>query len=426
MREPFAERLGKPDDLRNAAAHQHVHVERHAAFELGELEQAFHQQRRIDRARARLEHEAHVLRRLVAHVGEERQLLLVDQFGDALDQPHFLHLPGNFGDHDLIGAAAGILGLPARAHAERAAAGRIGLGNGLGRIDDEAAGREIRSGHVFEQRLGSRVGLLDEMQRGVAQFGDVVRRNRRRHADRDALRAVGQQIGERRRQDHRLLRNAVVVRPEIDGVFVDAVEQKPRDFGQARFGVAIGRGVIAVDIAEIALAVDQRIARGKILREPHQRVIDRLIAVRMEIAHHVADDLCRFLECRAGIEAQQPHAVENAPVHRLEPVARIRQRAMHDGGERVSEIALLERLAQRDFLDPARIGGNHFLVHGGQALARLCGREQGMNGAKAAVHNAGTGGSGLAHGRQRGRNARAPPAAGGRAARKRGDREKIR
>ncbi len=33
-----------------SSIHQHVHVERHAAFELGELEQALHQQSRIDAA----------------------------------------------------------------------------------------------------------------------------------------------------------------------------------------------------------------------------------------------------------------------------------------------------------------------------------------------------------------------------------------
>ena len=58
-------------------------------------------------------------------------------------------------------------------------------------------------------------------------------------------------------------------------------------------------------------------------------------------------------------------------MHRLEPVARVRQRAVHDGRERIGEIALLERLAQRDFLHPLRIRGNHFLVHVSLALARL-------------------------------------------------------
>ena len=158
-------------------------------------------------------------------------------------------------------------------------------------------------GTNFSSVATARVRLLDQVQRRVAEFGDVVRRNRRRHADRDALRAVGEQIGKGRRQDDRLLRLAVVARAEVDRVLVDAVEQQPRRLGQPRLGVAIGGGVVAVDVAEIALAVDQRIARGEILGETHQRVVDRLVAVRVEVAHHVADDLRRFLERRVGIEA---------------------------------------------------------------------------------------------------------------------------
>ena len=190
-----------------------------------------------------------------------------------------------------------------------------------------------------------------------------MRRDRGRHADRDALRAVGKQIGKGGRQHHRLFIRAVIGRAKIDRVLVDAVDQQPRDFGQPRLGVAHGGSVIAVDIAEIALPVDQRIALREILREPHQRVIDRLVAVRMEIAHHVADDLGGFLERRARIEPQQPHAVQNAAVYRLEAVARIGQRAVHDRGERVSEIALFQRLAQRDLFDVAFVGGNQSLSH---------------------------------------------------------------
>ena len=195
------------------------------------------------------------------------------------------------------------------------------------------------------------------MQRGVAEFGGVVRRDRGRHADRDALRAVGEQVRKSAGQHHRLFRRAVVIGAEFDAVLVDAFEQQPRDLGHARFGVAIGGRIIAVDIAEIALAVDQRIARGKILRQPHQRVVDRLVAMRMERAHHVADDLGGFLERRAGVEPQQPHAIEDAPMHRLQAVAGVRQRAMHDGRERVGEIALLERVAQHDLVISAGSGG---------------------------------------------------------------------
>ena len=138
------------------------------------------------------------------------------------------------------------------------------------------------------------------MQRGVAELGRVVRRDRGRHADRDALRAVGEQVRKAAGQHDRLFGLAVVIGTEFDAVLVDAFEQQPRDVGHARFSVAVGGGVIAVDIAEIALAVDQRVARGEILREPYHGVVDRLVAMRMERAHHVADDLADFLNAVPG------------------------------------------------------------------------------------------------------------------------------
>ena len=188
----------------------------------------------------------------------------------------------------------------------------------------------------------------DQIQRGVEKFGDIVRRHGGRHADGDALRAIGEQVRRRGRQHHRLLRVAGIIVAQVDGVLVDALEQQPGEIGEAGLGVAIGGGVIAVDVAEIALALDERIARGEILREPHQRLVDRLIAVRMERAHHVADDFRAFLERRPGIEPQDVHAIEDAAMHRLQAVARVGQRAAHDGGQRIGEIALLERVAQVD------------------------------------------------------------------------------
>ncbi len=54
-------------------------------------------------------------------------------------------------------------------------------------------------------------------------------------------------------------------------------------------------------------------------------------------------------------------------MHRLEPVACVGQRAMHDGRQGVGEIALLERLAQRDLLHVAGFfWGNQLFVHGGE------------------------------------------------------------
>ena len=184
-----------------------------------------------------------------------------------------------------------------------------------------------------------------------------MRRDGRCHANRDALRAIGKQVWKRGGQDNWLFLVARIILAKLDRVLVDAFEQEPGDIGHPRFGVAIGGGAVAVDIAEIALAVDQRIARGKILGEADERVVDRLIAMRMERAHHVADDFRAFLEGGARIETQNMHAVEDAPVHRLQPVAGVGQGPPHDGREGIGEVALFERVAQIDGFVPPPVGG---------------------------------------------------------------------
>src|SRR3546814_2263109 len=99
----------------------------------------------------------------------------------------------------------------------------------------------------------------------------------------------------------------------------------------------LGRGVIAVDVAEIALPVDQRVAHREVLGQPHQGVIDRCVAMRVELAHDVADHARRLLERRPWIEPELPHREQQAPVNRLQTVAYVRKRARHDGRQRRSE-----------------------------------------------------------------------------------------
>ena len=192
---------------------------------------------------------------------------------------------------DLIAAARRFFLAPLGAQTESAAAGLVGFEDRLARLDDDAAGREIRARHHLDKFFNAGVRVLDQMQQRRAELIDVVRRDVGRHADRDARRAVGEQIGKRRRQHDGFEHAAIVVRAEIDGVFVEPFEDGGRDVGHARFGVARGGRIIAVDVAEVALAIDQRIAHGEILREARERIVDRLVAVRMQIAHHVADDL---------------------------------------------------------------------------------------------------------------------------------------
>ena len=74
------------------------------------------------------------------------------------------------------------------------------------------------------------------------------------------------------------------------------------------------------------MAVDERVAQREVLRHAGQRVVDGLVAVRVELAHHVADRPALFWCLRSGRAAAARTSVEDAAVHRLQAVARVGQR----------------------------------------------------------------------------------------------------
>ena len=280
---------------------------------------------------------------LVAQIGDAVDFLLAHQFGDALDHGRLVHLIGDLGDDDRLALLADGLEADLAAHHHRAAPGVIGAVD-AGAAENDAAGREIGARHDLDQVVDGYRRVVDHRHAGVDHLAQIVRRNVGGHADGDAAGAVDQQIREARRQHHRLALIAVIIGLEVDRILVDVVEQRHRRLGQPALGVAHGRRRIAVDRAEIALPVDQLQAHGEVLRHAHQRVVDRLVAVRVIFAHHVADHARRFHVFLVGRMALFVHRVENAPVHRLEAVTRIGQCPRHDHAHRVIEIAALHLL----------------------------------------------------------------------------------
>ena len=171
------------------------------------------------------------------------------------------------------------------------------------------------------------------------------------HAHRDAARAVDQKVGEARRQYAWLAVRSVVVRLEIDGILVDVLEDLVRHLGQPRLGVTHGRRRVAVDGTEIALPVDQRHPHRPVLRHAHQGVVDRGVAVRMVLAHHVGDGTGRLHMLAVPVIAALMRRIEDTAVDGLQPVAHVRQRAGDDDAHGVIEIAALHFLDDRDRLD---------------------------------------------------------------------------
>ena len=154
-------------------------------------------------------------------------------------------------------------------------------------------------GTISHQLVDGDVRVLDERDGRVDDLAQVVGRDVGRHADRDAGGAVDEQVGEARRQDRRLGLLVVVVRLEVDGLLVDVGQQLAADLLHPALGVPVGGRRIAVDGAEVALAVDERVAHREVLGQAHQRVVRGRVAVRVELAEDVADD-ARALDVRRG------------------------------------------------------------------------------------------------------------------------------
>jgi hypothetical protein len=101
------------------------------------------------------------------------------------------------------------------------------------------------------------------------------------------------------------------------------------------------------------LAVDEHVAQRERLRHPDDRVVYGLLAVRVILADHVSDDARRLLIRTVPLVAELAHRVQDAAVHRLQPVADVRQRAADDHAHRVIEIALphlVFEIDREDFL----------------------------------------------------------------------------
>jgi hypothetical protein len=185
-------------------------------------------------------------------------------------------------------AAALLLGVRTGSHDHATAAGAIRLLDPVA-AEDDRAGREVGALYVLGKLLhvGSRV--VDQRDQRVDDLAEVVRRDVRRHADRDPGRPVDEQVREARGEHLRLLARLVVVGPEVDGVGVDVAEELARHLREPALGVPLGGGGVAVDVPEVALSVDKRVAQRERLRHADERVVDRGVAVRVVVAHHLTD-----------------------------------------------------------------------------------------------------------------------------------------
>jgi hypothetical protein len=89
------------------------------------------------------------------------------------------------------------------------------------------------------------------------------------------------------------------------------------------FRVSHCRRRIAIDGAEITLAIHEQVTHGEGLRHSNDGVVDGGIAVRVVFTNHVTHDPSRLLVGLVVVVAEFSHCVQHAAVNGLEAVSDI-------------------------------------------------------------------------------------------------------
>ena len=158
-----------------------------------------------NRVALELDNDAHAIAvRFIPQIADAFDLFVVDKLGDLLDQPLLIDHVGNFADDDLLFAGAfDRLGESLAAHLNDALAFMIGLDDRLSAMNKTAGGK-VRTRNMLISCLIVIVRVLDQCDQGIDHFAQIMRRDIGCHADRDARRAIDQQIRNSRRQNRGL------------------------------------------------------------------------------------------------------------------------------------------------------------------------------------------------------------------------------
>ena len=290
---------------------------------------------------------------LVGEVGDPLQLPVGDQLGDLGNQVGLVDRVGELFDDDPLAAVGRLFEAVPGADHDPAVSGRIGGLDAVGAHDD-AAGWKIRTFDEAGQVFRSCVRVVDQVVHARGDLPEVVGRDVGGHADRDPGRAVDQEVGDPGRQHAGLGFGGVVVVHEVDRVLVDVGEHLVRDPGQPRLRVAHGCGRIAVDGAEVALPVDQRVTQRERLRHPDHGVVYRTLAVRVVELHDLADEGGALLVAGCRRRTLAEHRIKDSALDRLQAVAHVRESARDDDRHRVLHVGglhLLQELLGQDGSD---------------------------------------------------------------------------
>ena len=261
-----------------------------------------------------LDHDTHaVFVRLVAQVGHAFNITIIHQRSDIFNQVGFVDLVRNRGDDDLLFVPFQRFDPDLGPAQDLAPSSREQLLDPCGPADIGAGGK-VGSGQHFHQLVDSDPGVVQHQLDRFYNFDQIVGRDISGHTDRDTAAAVTEQVRKFCRQDLRLGHRLVIVRHKVDRLLVQVQQQLHRQMRQPRFGVSHRRRGVAVDRAEVTLAVDQRGPQVKILCHTHQGGVNDRFAVGMIVTGSIAGYLGAFTMFAARRQVEVAHSNQNTPL----------------------------------------------------------------------------------------------------------------
>ena len=177
---------------------------------------------------------------------------------------------------------------------------------------EDATGRKIWAFDVLHEAVNGDIRVLNLRAYAIDAFTEIVWRDVCRHAHGDTCAAVDEEVRESGWENSRFLAGLVIVRPEIDRALVHVVHECGSQVLEARLGVTHGRWWISLDGAKVSLPVNEHLAHSPRLGHMNECRVDRLIAVRVVVAHRLTDDFGTLQVFAVGLNAELVHRKKNA------------------------------------------------------------------------------------------------------------------
>ncbi len=123
------------------------------------------------------------------------------------------------------------------------------------------------------------------------------------------------------------LAGVVVVGLEVDGIGIDVAEHFFAKGVETHFGVTHRSRRVAVDRAEVAVAVHEGVAERPPLRHSAYSTVNRGVAMRVILTHDLTYAVGAFLVGFVTCVAHLVHAEQHTAVHGLHAVTHVGERA---------------------------------------------------------------------------------------------------